>query len=82
MFFKWLSDHQMKANISKNHLLVNKKDEVIIRIGDAEIKNREYEKSLVIKVDTKLNFNGHLNDTIGKASRKPLLRRMLYMSLS
>ena len=61
---------------------MNKKDEVIIRIGDTEIKNREYEKSLVIKVDIKLNFNGHLNDIIGKASRKPLSRRMLYMSLS
>ena len=44
----------MKANISKWHLLVNKKDEVTVKIGDAEIENSEYEKLLEIKVDTKL----------------------------
>ena len=26
MLFKWFSDNQIKANISKCHLLVNKKD--------------------------------------------------------
>ena len=74
----------MKANISKCHLLVNKKDEVTIRIGDTEIKNSEYEKSLGIKNDTKPNFNEHLNDIISKASRKvnALSRVMPYMSLS
>ena len=74
----------MKANISKCHLLVTKKDEVTIRIGDTEIKNSEFEKLLEIKVDTKLNFNEHLNDIISRASRKvnPLLRVMPYMSLS
>ena len=60
----------MKTNISKCHLLVNKKDEVSIRIGDMEIKNGEYEKLLGIKVDTKLNFNEHLNDIISKGSCK------------
>ena len=74
----------MKANISKCHLLVNKKDEVTIRIGDMEIKNSEYENLLGIKVDIKLNFNEHLNDIISKASRKvnAMSRVMPYMSLS
>ena len=83
MLFKWFSDNQMKANISKSHLLVNKKDEVVIRIGDMEIQNSEYEKLLVIKVDTKLNFNKHLNNIISTASRKvnALSRVMPYMSL-
>ena len=35
--FKWFSDNQMKANISKYHLLVSKKDEVIIDLGETEI---------------------------------------------
>ena len=70
MLFQWFSDNQMKANISKCHLLVNKKNEVTIRIGDTEIKNSEYEKLLGIKVDGKLNFNEHLNDIFSKASRK------------
>ena len=43
MLFPRFSDNQMKANISKCHLLVNEKDEVTIRIGDMEIKNSEYE---------------------------------------
>ena len=38
MFFKWFSDNQMKANISKCHLLVNAKDEVAIYLGDSELK--------------------------------------------
>ena len=84
MLFKWFSDNQMKANISKYHLLVNKKDEVVINLGETEIKNSEYEKLLGIKFDTKLNFNEHLNDIINKASRKvnALSRVVLYMSLS
>ena len=38
MFFKWFSDNQMKANISKCHLLVNTKDEVVTYLGDSELK--------------------------------------------
>ena len=30
ILFKWFSDNQMKANISKYHLLLNKKDQVIV----------------------------------------------------
>ena len=60
----------MKANLSKCHLLVNKNDEVTIRIGDTEITNSEYEKLLGIKVDTKQNFNEHLNDMISKVRSK------------
>ena len=52
MLLKWLSDNQMKANISKCHLLVHKKDEVVINLGETEIRNSEYEKLLGIKVDT------------------------------
>ena len=84
MLFKWFSDNQMKTNINKFHLLVNKKDKVTISIEDKKIKNSEYEKLLGIKVDTKLNFNKHLNDIISNANRKvnALSRIMPYMSLS
>ena len=55
-----------------------------MRIGDMEIKNREYEKLLGIKVDTKLNFSEYLNDLISKDRRNfdALSRVMPYMSLS
>ena len=74
----------MKANISKCHLLVNKKGEVVINLAEMEIKNSEYEKLLGIKFDTKLNFNEHLNNVISKASRKvnALSRVVPYTSLS
>ena len=60
ILFKWFSHNQMKGNANKCDLLVNKKVEVIVRIGDTKIKNSEYEKSLGIKDDTKLNFKGTL----------------------
>ena len=84
ILFQWFSDNQMKANISKFHLLVNKKNEVTIRLGDTEIKNSEYQKLLGIKVDRKLNFNEHLNDITSKASCKvnALSRLMPYINSS
>ena len=41
MLFKWFFESQMNTNTSNCHLLVNKKDEVIMRIGDTEIENSE-----------------------------------------
>ena len=70
MLFKWFPGNQMKANINICHLLVNRKDEVVINLGETEIKNSEYEKLFGIKVHAKLNFNEHLNDIISKESRK------------
>ena len=55
MLFKWFSD-QMKANISKCHLLINEKDEVVITLGELEIENNECEKLLRIKVNAKLKL--------------------------
>ena len=72
ILFQWFSDNQMKANISKCHLLMNKKDEVTIRIGETEIKNSEYKKLLGIKTDTKLNFIEHLNDIISNQAAKSM----------
>ena len=84
ILFKWFSDNQINANISKCHLLVKKKDEVVINSGETGIKKSEYEKLLGVKVDTKLNSNEHLNDIFSKASRKvnALSRVVTYMSLS
>ena len=70
MLFKWFPGNQLIANINICHLLVNRKDEVVINLGETEIKNSEYEKLFGIKVHAKLNFNEHLNDIISKESRK------------
>ena len=81
MLFRWFSDNEMKANINRCRLVVNKKYEVVINLEETEIKN---EKLLGIKVDTKLNFNEHLNDIISEASDKvnALSRVVPYMGLS
>ena len=68
--FKWLYDNQIKANINKCPLQVNKKDEVVINLGESEIKSSEYGKSLGMNFDKKLNFNEHLNNVISKVSYK------------
>ena len=62
----------MAANTCKSHFLVNKKDEVTIRIGDTEILKSEYEKLLGIKVDRKLNFYEYLNYKISKTTAKSM----------
>ena len=62
MLFKCFPGKQMKVNISKCHLLVNKKNEFVINLGETKIKKSEYEKLLGIKVDTKLKFDEDLND--------------------
>ena len=52
MLFKWFSDNQMRANISKCHLLVNKKDEVVINLEETEIKivsMRSYKESKLVQ---------------------------------
>ena len=82
MLFKQFSDNQMKANISKCHLLVNKKDEVVYNLGETEIKTSQHEKLLGIKVDRKLNFNEHLNDIISSRKVNAFSRVVPYMSLS
>ena len=66
-----IEPNQLKVNISKCHLVVNKNNGQTIKIGDTKIKISEYEKLLgIIKVDIKLNLNEHLNDIISKFSRK------------
>ena len=66
-----IEPNQLKVNISKCHLVVNKNNGRTIKIGDTKIKISEYEKLLgIIKVDIQLNLNEHLNDIISKFSRK------------
>ena len=66
-----IEPNQLKVNISKCHLVVNKNNGRTIKIGDTKIKISEYEKLLgIIKVDIKLNLDEHLNDIISKFRRK------------
>ena len=81
--FKWFVDNQITANQDKCHLIVSKTENVSMHIGPFEIKNTNCEKLLGIKVDSRLNFNDHL-DGIIKASRKinALSRITPFMNIS
>ena len=82
--FKWFADNQMKANQDKCHLIVSKNENISMHIGPFEIKNTNCEKLLGIKVDSRLNFNEHLDGIIKKASRKinALSRITPFMNIS
>ena len=67
---KWFANNQMKANQDKCHLIFSKNKNISMHIGPFEIKNTNCEKLLGIKVDSRLNFDEHLDGIIKKASRK------------
>ena len=60
----------MKANHDKCHLIVSKNENISMHINPFEIKNTNCEKLLGIKVDSRLNFNEHLDGMFKKASGK------------
>ena len=67
---KWFSDNLFKGNADKCPLLVNIKDEVMMKIVDLNIVNSECERLLGVKFDYKLTFNSHVSDLCKSASRK------------
>ena len=60
----------MQANQDKCHLIVSKNENKPMHIGPFEIKNSNCKKLLGIKIDSRLNFNEHLDVILKKASRK------------
>ena len=60
----------MEANQDKCHLIVSKNENKSMYIGPFEIKNSNCEKLLGIKIDSRLNFNEHLDVILKKDSRK------------
>ena len=67
---KWFSDNLFKGNADKCPLLVNIKDEVMMKIVDLNIVNSECERLLGVKFDYKLTFKSHVSDLCKSASRK------------
>ena len=81
-FFKWFAD-QMKANEDKCNLIVSTNELTEIQIGDFTIKNSAIEKLLGVKINSKLNFDCHVNHLCNKANKKlsALARVTSYMTL-
>ena len=74
----------MKANQDKCHLIVSKYENMSMHIGPFEITNTNCEKLLGIKVDSRLNFNEHLDGIIKKVSPEinALSRIIPFMNIS
>ena len=81
--FKWFADNQMKPNDDKCHLIVSTNELTEIQIVDFSIKNSANEKFLVVNIDSKLNFDYHVNHLCNKANKKlrSLVRVTPYMTL-
>ena len=60
----------MKANPHKCYLLMSTNIPSTIEIGDYEILASRREKLLGVIIDSKLNFNTHLDNTFKKVSQK------------
>ena len=82
--FEWFSLNQMKANPDKCHLLMSTKTPATLKIGDNSISNSDCKKPLGVKIDSKLNFNIHLDTILKKASQKihVLAKITPYMSIN
>ena len=68
--FKLLADNQMKVNQDKCNLIVSKNENVSVDTGPSEIEKASCVKLLSVLVDSRLNFNEHLDAIIKKAIRK------------
>ena len=81
--FKWFVDNQMKTNDDKCQLNVSTNELTKIQIGDFSIKISDSEKLLSVNIDSKLNFDCHVNELCNKASEKlrELARITPYMTL-
>ena len=62
----------MKLNEEKSHLLIfgAKNNGMTLNIGASQIAESESEKLLGVTLDSKLNFNVHVNQLCAKASQK------------
>ena len=81
--FHWFSHNQMKGNTYKCHLIGNTDEPIEIRVSESLIKKSICEKFLGVKIDNKLNFDGHVKGLCKKANNKlrALARATPYMSL-
>ena len=68
--FKWFADNQIKTNEDKCHLILSPNELTEIQIGDFSIKNSASEKLLGINIDSKRNFDCHVNHLCHKANKK------------
>ena len=73
--------NQIKGNTDKCHLIVGTDEPIEIRVGMSLIKSSTREKLLVVKIDSKLNFDTHVKCLCEKANNKLRALAIIHFSL-
>ena len=60
----------MKANPENCHLIISSSDEMSIYVKNCNMKYNKCQKGLDIKIDNKLNFDGHIDEICKSAGQK------------
>ena len=68
--FQWFKGNELKANADKCHVLLNRSNDLTVKINEVQIKNSQSEKLLGITIDNDLKFEDHINNICRKASAK------------
>ena len=81
--FTWFAQNEMKANLSKCHLLLSTTDAFNFEISETVIRNSNSKKLLGVTFDNKLKFEKHIITICQRANRKlnALARLTPYMEL-
>ena len=84
ILIQWFVENQMKANLEKYHFISSTNVAVNLFVENQMIENRRGEKTLGIKFNYELTFNGLIDDTRKKTELKlnALSRKTLYMNFN
>ena len=68
--FQWFSANHLVANAGKRHLLTSSKIKKDIAISNTNVSSEQKVKLLRINLESRLNFDYHVNTLLNKANKK------------
>lgn len=79
---KRFANNQLKSNCDTCHLIISTNDIAENQIEDFSVKSSSSEKLLGVNIDSKLNFDSHVNHLYSNANKKlrALVRVTTYMA--
>ena len=77
LIIRWFNENSMKMNPEKCHASILRKEIIpensTIQVGDAQIVPEHEVTLLGVTLDSRLNFNTHINNILKEGSRKSML---------
>ena len=67
---QWFDNNLLESNSDKCHLPINSNRIITVHVGEYGFENSKCEKLLCVKLNWKLNFDGHISDICKKGSGK------------